>query len=133
MINSAEAAHRLVKKMLKSSTAAKYTVVHAATDVALTYTKYVWIIIINCHVCLYFVVSSNVYGNIRQHDVNDTPLNPATHRAVANGPVGPAMAGPIIEPAIKTNFNFLNVLIFIFLAGFSRNNKREGISFRYYF
>ena len=27
----------------------------------------------------HFVVSSNVYGNIRQHDVNDTPLNPATH------------------------------------------------------
>ena len=26
------------------------------------------------------------------------------HRAVANGPVGPAMAGPIIEPA-----NFLNL------------------------
>ena len=27
----------------------------------------------------HFVVSSNVYGNIRQHDVNDTPLNPSTH------------------------------------------------------
>ena len=27
----------------------------------------------------HFVVSSNVYGNIRQHDVNDTPLYPATH------------------------------------------------------
>ena len=54
-------------------------------------------------------------------------------RAVANGPVGPAMAGPIIEPAIKTNINFFNVLIFIFLAGFSRNNKREVIFFRYYF
>ena len=27
----------------------------------------------------HFVVSSNVYGNIRQHDVNDTALNPSTH------------------------------------------------------
>ena len=36
-------------------------------------------------------------------------------RAVANGPVGPAMAGPIIEPAIKKNINFFNFLIFIFL------------------
>ena len=27
----------------------------------------------------HFVASSNVHGNIRQHDVNDTPLNPATH------------------------------------------------------
>ena len=26
-----------------------------------------------------FVVSSNVHGNIRQHDVNDTPLYPETH------------------------------------------------------
>ena len=34
-------------------------------------------------------------------------------RAVANGPVGPAMAGPIIEPAI---FFFLNFLL-DFLAG----------------
>ena len=27
----------------------------------------------------HFVVSNNVYGNIRQNNVNDTPLNPATH------------------------------------------------------
>ena len=27
----------------------------------------------------HFVVSSNVYCNKRQHDVNDTPLNPSTH------------------------------------------------------
>ena len=34
-------------------------------------------------------------------------------RAVANGPVGPAMAGPIIEPAFKK----INFLIFIFWLG----------------
>ena len=28
-------------------------------------------------------------------------------RAVANGPVGPAMAGPIIEPANKKTLTFL--------------------------
>ena len=33
-------------------------------------------------------------------------------RAVANGPVGPAMAGPIIEPAIRKKT--LTFLIFIF-------------------
>ena len=39
-------------------------------------------------------------------------------RAVANGPVGPAMAGPIIEPAIlKKNINFFSFLIFIFWLG----------------
>ena len=38
-------------------------------------------------------------------------------RAVANGPVGLAMAGPIIEPAIKKNTNFFNFLIFIFWLG----------------
>ncbi len=54
-------------------------------------------------------------------------------RAVANGPVGPAMAGPIIEPAIKKNINVLNFLIFSFFAGFGRNNKWDGIFFRYSF
>ena len=39
-------------------------------------------------------------------------------RAVANGPVGPAMAGPIIEPA-----NF----ILFFIIFFGRNNNRAGI------
>ena len=39
-----------------------------------------------------------------------------THRAVANGPVGPAMAGPIIEPANFILFMFLNLLLY-FLAG----------------
>ena len=48
--------------------------------------------------------------------------------AVANGPVGPAMAGPIIEPVIEKKIEYL------FLAGFGRNNKREGtIFFRYSF
>ena len=27
----------------------------------------------------WYLAMSIVYGNIRQHDVNDTPLNPATH------------------------------------------------------
>ena len=34
------------------------------------------------------------------------------YRAVANGPVGPAMAGPIIEPVILF---FLNLFIFYFI------------------
>ena len=38
------------------------------------------------------------------------------HRAVANGPVGPAMAGPIIEPAILFYFIFYLFLNF-FPAG----------------
>ena len=37
-------------------------------------------------------------------------------RAVANGPVGPAMAGPIIEPAIFF-FYFVKVFIIFFLSG----------------
>ena len=35
--------------------------------------------------------------------------------AVANGPVGPAMAGPIIEPLIKKIF--FNFQVFIFWLG----------------
>ena len=42
-------------------------------------------------------------------------------RAVANGPVGPAMAGPIIEPGIF--FFFLK----FFIIFFGRNNNRAGI------
>ena len=38
-------------------------------------------------------------------------------RAVANGPVGPAMAGPIIESAIKKNNCFFYFLIFILWLG----------------
>ena len=45
-------------------------------------------------------------------------------RAVANGPVGPAMAGPIIEPA-NLFFIFLNFLLYFF----GRNNNRAGIFF----
>ena len=33
--------------------------------------------------------------------VENDSLYPLLNRAVANGPVGPAMAGPIIEPAKK--------------------------------
>ena len=42
-------------------------------------------------------------------------------RAVANGPVGPAMAGPIIEPAnfFFFFFSFLNFLLYCF----GRNNN----------
>ena len=47
----------------------------------------------------------------------------AYSRAVANGPVGPAMAGPIIEPVIKTIIKLFFSIYF--LAGFGRNNKRE--------
>ena len=34
-------------------------------------------------------------------------------RAVANGPVGPAMAGPIIEPVMLIYFYFLNCFVFL--------------------
>ena len=37
------------------------------------------------------------------------------NRAVANGPVGPAMAGPIIEPVIFFFYNFF--FFFIFFPG----------------
>ena len=61
----------------------------------------------------------------------DTHTHTCTHRqalhrharAVANGPVGPAMAGPIIEPVILKK-KFFIFLVF-FWAGFGRNNKRE--------
>ena len=43
------------------------------------------------------------------------------NRAVANGPVGPAMAGPIIEPII----NFLKFVIIFF----GQNNNLAGIFF----
>ena len=50
-------------------------------------------------------------------------------RAVANGPVGPAMAGPIIEPAnCILFFYFLNFLKKIIIF-FGRNNNRTGIFF----
>ena len=42
-------------------------------------------------------------------------LFPLCNRAVANGPVGPAMAGPIIEPA---NFLFIIFFYFIFFTIF---------------
>ena len=38
-------------------------------------------------------------------------------RAVANGPVGPDMAGPIIEPVIKKQINFLNFFSIYFWLG----------------
>ena len=38
-------------------------------------------------------------------------------RAVANGPVGPAMAGPIIEPLIFFNFFLFMLLYNFFPAG----------------
>ena len=44
------------------------------------------------------------------------------YRAVANGPVGPAMAGPIIEPA-----NFILIFLIFLLNFFGRD------FFRYYF
>ena len=40
-----------------------------------------------------------------------------TYRAVANGPVGPAMAGPIIEPAIFFLFFFFVNFLLYFWAG----------------
>ena len=49
-------------------------------------------------------------------------------RAVANGPVGPAMAGPIIEPVIFFFYFFL-----YFLPGFGRNNNGAGNFVRYSF
>ena len=58
------------------------------------------------------------------YDVNY--INDAMDRAVANGPVGPAMAGPIIEPAnFILFFNFLK----FFIIFFGRNNNRAGIFF----
>ena len=47
--------------------------------------------------------------------------------AVANGPVGPAMAGPIIELAF-----FLTLLNFV-LSFFGRNNNRAGNLFNIIF
>ena len=49
----------------------------------------------------------------------ETPNRDCIHRAVANGPVGPAMAGPIIEPAIFFFYNF-------FIIFYVRNNNRAG-------
>ena len=53
-------------------------------------------------------------------------LRSFNYRAVANGPVGPAMAGPIIEPGFF--FFFLKFLLY-FLAGIII----EPGFFRYYF
>ena len=39
------------------------------------------------------------------------------YRAVANGPVGPAMAGPIIEPVIFFLIIIFLLLLFVFSAG----------------
>ena len=51
-------------------------------------------------------------------------------RAVANGPVGPAMAGPIIESA---NLIYFLIFLHFLLYCFGRNNNWAGIFFRYYF
>ena len=50
------------------------------------------------------------------------------YQGVANGPVCPAMAGPIIEPVIKKKIIFS----IYFMAVFSRNNKR-GLFFNIFF
>ena len=51
------------------------------------------------------------------------------YQAVANGPVGPAMAGPIIEPAIYFLFFIFLIFLLYFLAGI----MNEPGFFRYYF
>ena len=50
-------------------------------------------------------------------------------RAVANGPVGPAMAGPIIDPAIFFYFlNFLFLLYFLTGIIIEPNKRRPDLS-----
>ena len=71
-------------------------------------------------------VPKREYADISGNADNDRGLDQLACqlRAVANGPVGPAMAGPIIEAA---NFFFFFLIFLLYLFG--RNNNRAGIFF----
>ena len=63
--------------------------------------------------------NSRLYKWAEHGDLFKPATGRTLRRAVANGPVGPAMAGPIIKPAIKKTlfFLFFNIYFWLGLVG----------------